>query len=204
MANARDKEDKGRKKAAPGRGRGRDASDKDGRGKGSDRDGRGRGGQPAAAGTRIASQAQQPAHAGTGSGPVAAPSDAGARIAAEARKYIGFPYVHATRGPDSFDCSGLVCWVVGQATGQTISPDSHAQFNLGTPVDRSELQPGDLLFYDTAGGGEVREGNRASHVGIYVGEGKMINALNPDQDIVESDPFSPYFAPLYLGARRLF
>jgi len=127
----------------------------------------------------------------------------GDRIAAEARRYVGRPYVATTHGPDTFDCSGLVHWVVLQVTNQAISPDSHAQFNLGSSVPRNQLQGGDLVFYDTQGGAEVREGNTASHVGIITGNGQMVNALNEDSGVVVSDPFSAYFAPLYLGARRL-
>jgi cell wall-associated NlpC family hydrolase len=138
-----------------------------------------------------------------GSPPASGDGDAGQRIAAEAQRYVGRPYVWATHGPDTFDCSGLVHWVVLQATGQNISPDSHAQFNLGAPVEWDLLQPGDIVFYDTMNGSEVREGNNASHVGIMVGGGRMVNALNPDQGVVESDPFSSYFKPLYIGARRL-
>ena len=107
----------------------------------------------------------------------------GARLAAESREYIGFPYRHGTHGPTSFDCSGLVHWVVLQVTGKSISPDSHAQFKMGQAVQRPQLQPGDLLFYDTMNGQEVREGNAASHVGIYVGPGRMVNALNPEDGI---------------------
>jgi len=129
--------------------------------------------------------------------------DVGDRIAAEARQYIGRRYVPATHGPDTFDCSGLVHWVVLQVTGQDISLDSHAQLNLGSPVARNQLQPGDLAFYDTQGGAEEREGNTASHVGIITGNGQMVNALNEESGVVTSDPFSAYFAPLYLGARRL-
>ena len=148
-------------------------------------------------------QSPPPDKVGPGPAPSPLPGDAGARIAAEAGKYIGFAYVHGTQGPGSFDCSGLVCWVVRQVTGQSISPDSHVQFTLGTAVDRSQLQPGDLLFYDTQDGGEVRAGNAASHVGIYVGPGRMVNALTEDEGVVVRDPFSSYFAPLFLGARRL-
>jgi cell wall-associated NlpC family hydrolase len=139
-----------------------------------------------------------------GPGPGADGGDVGARIAAEAGKYLGFPYQLGTRGPHSFDCSGLVHWVVKQVTGEPISPDSHAQFNLGTPIGAGRLRAGDLLFYDTMNGHEVREGNTASHVGIFVAPGRMVNALNPELGVRESDPFSPYFDPRYIGARRLF
>ena len=91
-----------------------------------------------------------------------------------------------------------------QVTGTDVSPDSHAQFNLGDAVTRNQLQPGDLVFYDPRSGEEVRENNTASHVGIVVGNGQMVNALNEDAGVIVSDPFSAYFAPLYLGARRLF
>ena len=132
-------------------------------------------------------------------------SDVGSRIAAEALQYVGFPYRLGTRGPATFDCSGLVHWVVKQVASETISPDSHAQFNLGTRVDADRLRPGDLLFYDTMHGQEVREGNAASHVGIYVAPGRMVSAMNPEIGVRVDDPFSPtYFASRYIGARRLF
>jgi cell wall-associated NlpC family hydrolase len=140
---------------------------------------------------------------GNGS-PADGTGDVGDRIAAEAHRYVGRPYQLGTHGPNTFDCSGLVHWVVLQVTETEISPDSHAQFNLGAPVARNQLQPGDLVFYDTQAGGEVREDNTASHVGIVVDNGQMVNALNEDADIIVSDPFSAYFAPRYLGARRLF
>lgn len=141
---------------------------------------------------------------GPGGGPVISSSaGAGERIAAEASRYVGRRYVWATHGPETFDCSGLVHWVVLQATNQTISADSHVQFNLGTSVPWDQLRPGDILFYDPQHGGEVRAGNRASHVGIFVREGQMVNALNEERGVLVSDPFSDYFRPLYLGARRL-
>ncbi|MGH2617255.1 MAG: C40 family peptidase, partial [Thermomicrobiales bacterium] len=129
--------------------------------------------------------------------------DRGDRIAAEALRHVGRPYVWATHGPDTFDCSGLVHWVVLQATGQNVSPDSHAQFNLGSAVEWDLLQPGDVVFYDTMDGSEMREGNRASHVGIMIGGGRMVNALNEQAGVREDDPFSDYFKPKYLGARRM-
>jgi cell wall-associated NlpC family hydrolase len=140
---------------------------------------------------------------GSGPAPANGNSDLGVRIAAAAERYVGYPYVWATHGPNSFDCSGLVHWVILQATGENVSPDSHAQFNSGTPVDWDQLRPGDIVFYDPQHGGEVREGNNASHVGIFVRDGQMVNALNEQRGVIMSDPFSDYFKPLYLGARRL-
>jgi cell wall-associated NlpC family hydrolase len=152
-------------------------------------------------------KAQPPDHktrpGGSSPGPANGNSDLGVRIAAEAERYVGYPYVWATHGPNSFDCSGLVHWVILQATGENVSPDSHTQFNSGTPVEWDQLRPGDIVFYDPQHGGEVREGNKASHVVIFVRDGQMVNALNEQRGVIMSDPFSDYFKPLYLGARRL-
>ena len=71
-------------------------------------------------------------------------------------------------------------------------------------VDWDRLQPGDIVFCDTMDkAAEVRKGNAASHVGIFVREGQMVNALNEDRGVITSDPFSDYFTPRYLGARPL-
>jgi cell wall-associated NlpC family hydrolase len=137
-----------------------------------------------------------------GNGHVAT-GNAGPDIAQEARRYIGRQYVFATHGPDTFDCSGLVHWVLLQATGLNVSPDSHAQFNQGDRVNRDDLQPGDIVFYDTQNGAEKREGNTASHVGIFVGDGRMVNAFNEEKGVREEDAFSDYFRPKFLGARRM-
>lgn len=140
---------------------------------------------------------------GGGGGHVSA-AGAGRRIAEAARGKIGSRYVFATHGPDTFDCSGLVHWAVLEATGTNISPDSHAQFNTGATVTNwDELQIGDVLFYDTMDPDEVREGNNASHVGIYIGSNRMVNALNEQTGVREDDAFSDYFRPKYLGARRM-
>jgi cell wall-associated NlpC family hydrolase len=139
----------------------------------------------------------------SGPGPTNGNGNLGVRIAAEAERCVGYPYVWATHGPNSFDCSGLVHWVILQATGRNVSPDSHTQFNSGTPIELDQLQPGDIIFYDPQRGREVREGNKASHVGIFVRDGQMVNALNEQRGVIRSDPFSNYFKPLYLGARRL-
>lgn len=102
-----------------------------------------------------------------------------------------------------YDCSGYVrqCWA--EATGREMSGDSHTQFNLGRAVSGA-LKPGDLIFFDAARGREVREGNRASHVGIYVGDGQMANALNENAGIVRGPIDTDYWRPIRLGNRRLF
>jgi cell wall-associated NlpC family hydrolase len=77
----------------------------------------------------------------------------------------GAPYAWGAQGPDTFDCSGLVVWAFHQA-GITVPRSSQALAGGGQPVALDEMQPGDVivLFPD------------ASHVGIYVGDGRMIHA----------------------------
>jgi cell wall-associated NlpC family hydrolase len=76
----------------------------------------------------------------------------------------GKPYVWAASGPDSFDCSGLVMYVFAQI-GIQLPHSSYAQAGMGSPVSFSDLQPGDLVFF-----------NGNSHVGIYIGGGQFVHA----------------------------
>ena len=139
----------------------------------------------------------------TPSPPPPVPDDVGRKIADCALSEVGKPYVWGTHGPDTFDCSGLVSYCAKTSAGISVSPDSHVQFTSGAAVARADLRAGDILCFDTEHGTEVRNGNRCSHVGIYIEPGVMVNALNPSVGVVKSDPFDAYFAPLYLGARRL-
>ncbi len=126
-------------------------------------------------------------------------ANTGDLVATEALTHIGKPYVYGAKGPSSFDCSGLTSWCWRVAGGITISPGSQDQWTTGTSVARANLRPGDILCYDTDDNGYTD----CSHVGIYVGPGRMVNALNESTGVVVSDPFSPYFLPRYLGARRI-
>ncbi len=82
-----------------------------------------------------------------------------------ARAKMGTPYVYGASGPSAFDCSGLVMWAYKQI-GVTLPRVAAAQSTVGIPVSRSQLQPGDLVFFYTP----------VSHVGIYVGNGMVLNA----------------------------
>lgn len=91
----------------------------------------------------------------------------GQQIANIAMSKIGSPYVWGATGPHAFDCSGLTSWAYKQA-GKTIPRTSQAQAAAGTRVSLDALRPGDIVsFY-----------NAASHVGIYIGNGKIVHALN--------------------------
>ncbi|MDL9937372.1 NlpC/P60 family protein [Gordonia sp. ABSL1-1] len=96
---------------------------------------------------------------------------------------IGDPYVWGATGPDQFDCSGLMVWAFKQA-GRTLPRSSQAQMGSGTPVDRKDLQPGDLIIY--YGG--------ATHVGMYVGDGYVIHAstFGVPVKVVPVDEAGPY------------
>jgi cell wall-associated NlpC family hydrolase len=96
--------------------------------------------------------------------PVHASGNAGQVALQAAETQRGKPYAYGAAGPDSYDCSGLVMWAFARA-GVSLPHSSQAQMGYGTHVSRSQLQPGDLVFFY---GGE--------HVGIYAGGGQMIDA----------------------------
>ena len=92
--------------------------------------------------------------------------DVGPIVANAALTRLGAPYAWAAAGPDAFDCSGLVVWAFHQA-GLTLPRSSQALAAGGQPVSLDQMQPGDVisLFPD------------ASHVGIYVGDGRMVRPV---------------------------
>ncbi|MGY1915325.1 NlpC/P60 family protein [Blastococcus sp. SYSU DS0973] len=97
--------------------------------------------------------------------PVAGGSAAARTAVDTALAQVGDPYVWAAAGPNAFDCSGLVQYAYA-AAGISVPHSSRMQSTMGTPVSRSALQPGDLLFFYSP----------VSHVGIYVGNGQMVHA----------------------------
>jgi cell wall-associated NlpC family hydrolase len=105
----------------------------------------------------------------------AAPS-AGSSVAAQAiaaaRSQLGVPYVWGGTSPDGFDCSGLTQWAFEHA-GIELPRTSRAQATEGQEVDADSMQPGDLIFFNSP----------VSHVGIYIGGGKMIEAPQTGSDV---------------------
>lgn len=118
----------------------------------------------------------------------------------EARKHLGKPYRHGSKGPNAFDCSGFSSYVYRQF-GYSISPASKAQYFEGTKVDRKSLREGDLVFFN---GRNMNNG--VGHVGIVVsadnntGEFKFIHASIKGVKISECEG---YYAKRYIGARRI-
>ncbi len=122
-----------------------------------------------------------------------AQSALGFAVADYARTFLGDPYEWGASGPSAFDCSGLIQYVFAHFYIQ-LPRTSYAQYEAGVPVSESELEPGDIVFFDTYGSGP-------SHDGIYLGNGQFINAASTS---VEIDSLSdPYWASHYIGARRV-
>jgi peptidoglycan DL-endopeptidase CwlO len=113
---------------------------------------------------------------------------AGVEAIRAAMKMLGKPYRYGAEGPSSFDCSGLTSWAFDQV-GVTLPRSSSQQARVGKQVSRDQLQPGDLIFFYSP----------VSHVGIYVGDNKMINAPQTGDVVKYSDISS---RPI-TGARRL-
>lgn len=106
-----------------------------------------------------------------------------AAVLAYAADQLGDAYVWGATGPTSFDCSGLVLRAWQQA-GVTLPRTSAVQFATGTRVAPADLRPGDLVFFYSP----------VSHVGLYIGGGKMINASNPRTGVKISDVFTAAYA----------
>ena len=120
--------------------------------------------------------------------PAPAPSQSvGEKVLAAARSAIGSPYVYGANGPSAFDCSGLTSWAYQQA-GVSIPRTSQAQASAGTPVSLDALQPGDIIVYYSG----------ASHVGIYAGNGTIIDALNSGTPVGER---SLHYMPIHSAVR---
>lgn len=115
----------------------------------------------------------------------------------QAMGMIGIRYSFGGRTPDTgFDCSGLVRYVFNRVTGRALPHTSYEMARLGTSVRPGELQPGDLVFYNT-------RGRRYSHVGIYVGEGRFIHAPSRGGRVHIVNMGDRYWVNRFDGARRL-
>jgi cell wall-associated NlpC family hydrolase len=115
----------------------------------------------------------------------------------DAMGYIGTPYVRGgNTGETGLDCSGFVKAVFEQAEGIKLPRSAHEQAQATLEIDRSELKPGDLVFFNTL--------RRAfSHVGIYLGDDRFIHAPRPGANVrIESMSMS-YWRTRFNGARRV-
>ncbi|MBE7030854.1 MAG: NlpC/P60 family protein [Ruminococcaceae bacterium] len=120
----------------------------------------------------------------------------GQRVVDIARQYIGTPYRYGGMSPAGFDCSGLVKYCYSQM-GINLNRTAASQTGNGYAVSKSELVPGDIVFFVTGGGG-------ISHSGIYVGDGMMIHSPKPGRSVEMVTINSGYYANTYSCARRIF
>jgi cell wall-associated NlpC family hydrolase len=109
---------------------------------------------------------------------------------------VGSRYVWGASRPGAFDCSGFTSYVMRQM-GVTLPRTSRAQFGAGRAVSRSGLLPGDLVFFRGPSGGGV------GHVGVYIGNNKMVHASTPSTGVIVSSLSERYYVSRYIGARRV-
>lgn len=128
------------------------------------------------------------------SGSSSATTNTAARLVELAKSKLGCRYVWGANGPDTFDCSGLTSWCYRQV-GINIPRTSSQQSKSGKSVARSNLLPGDLVFFNTSGKG-------VSHVGMYVGNGQMIHAPNREKPVKYDSLSNSYYSSRYINARR--
>lgn len=101
-----------------------------------------------------------------------------AALLGEAQKHLGKPYMFGASGPDTFDCSGFVCYAINRSGLASVGrTTAQGLYNLCTPVSAENARPGDLIFFQKT----YSTPSACSHVGIYIGNGKMIHAGNPVQ-----------------------
>ena len=124
-------------------------------------------------------------------------SSTGSGILATAKNYLGYSYSYGGSSPSTgFDCSGFAQYVYS-ANGYSIGRTCTAQLNYGTAVSKSELQEGDLVFFNNTGDGSV------GHVGIYAGNGTIIHSSNPRTGVKTDTINSGYYSKYYYTARRI-
>jgi cell wall-associated NlpC family hydrolase len=127
---------------------------------------------------------------GGASGSSAPPPATHSSVVSIALQYLGVPYVWGGASPSGFDCSGLTMYAYAKV-GVYLPHNAAMQYGMGTPVSRSQLAPGDLVFF-----------NGLSHVGMYIGGGRFVHAPHTG-DVVKISSLSEYwYAATYVGARR--
>lgn len=124
-------------------------------------------------------------------------SSKGSEIAAYALTFVGSRYVYGGSSPSGFDCSGFTSYVYRQF-GYTLNRSSSDQLDNGTAVSMSNLQPGDLVIF--------KKGNtskRATHVGLYIGNGQFVHASTAKVGVIVSSLSEAYYTSGFVGGRRI-
>ena len=128
-----------------------------------------------------------------------AASSLGQQIANFALQFQGYRYVYSEESPErGFDCSGLT-WYVAKHFGYNIGRTADQQLSAGTYVSRADLQPGDIVLFERT----YVSSERATHAGIYIGNGKFIHAANTRMGVVISELSTDYYSSRFICGRRL-
>ena len=123
-------------------------------------------------------------------------SSKASELAVSALGALGVPYRRGGSTFDGFDCSGFVRAMVEQTAGLILPRKAEQQAAATQKIDKKDLQPGDLVFFNTM--------RRAfSHVGIYLGDGKFIHSPKPGSEVRVEDMGQPYWTRRFDGARRV-
>ena len=133
-------------------------------------------------------------NASTGPSSSGSANPIGRQIADYALQYVGYPYVYGGEDPSGFDCSGFMQYVFAHF-GYSINRTATAQLQNGYYVDRNDLKPGDIIYF---GSGSV-----ASHVGLYIGDGKFVHAQGSSTGVVISSLSETWYDNRYLCAHRI-
>jgi cell wall-associated NlpC family hydrolase len=127
---------------------------------------------------------------GGSSGSSAPPPATHSSVVSIALQYLGVPYVWGGASPSGFDCSGLTMYAYAKVSVY-LPHNAAMQYGMGTPVSRSQLAPGDLVFF-----------NGLSHVGMYIGGGRFVHAPHTGDVVKISSLSESWYAATYVGARR--
>jgi cell wall-associated NlpC family hydrolase len=124
-------------------------------------------------------------------------SSIGAQIVAYAKQFLGCSYVYGASGPSSFDCSGFTSYIY-KHFGYTLNRSAASQYSNGTTIDKSQLQPGDLLLWRAYGSSST-----ATHVGIYIGNNQYIHASSTAGKVIINDMDYANSTRYLVGVRRI-
>ena len=133
---------------------------------------------------------------GTTAVSLASTGSLGQQVVNYALSFLGAPYVYGGNGPSCFDCSGFTNYVY-RHFGYILNRGASSQLQNGTAVSKSELQPGDIVFF------RYNTSYPASHCGIYIGNGQFVHASTNRYQVQIDQLMTGHYANVYIAARRI-